>query len=203
MAIPGCAPSSFRTGTNRFADNLAFKERTTLRGAIMQLRSLKLLAALIAALCSITASAQAPAPATPTPPLPYGPPIGAENAKKAAAAALAEARKNNWLMAVAVVEPSGVLVYYEKMDNTQIGSTTVSIDKARTSALFKRPTKAFQDLVAAGGPGLRILTLPNAIAIEGGVPIVVNGQVIGAISVSGDAASNDAICAQAGAVAVK
>jgi uncharacterized protein GlcG (DUF336 family) len=106
-------------------------------------------------------------------------------------------------MAVAVVEPSGVLVYYEKMDNTQIGSTTVSIDKARTSALFKRPTKAFQDMVAGGGPGLRALSLPGAIAIEGGFPLVVNGQIIGAIGVSGDAASNDAICAQAGVAALK
>jgi glc operon protein GlcG len=171
----------------------------------MSLRSLKLLVAFVSLLCWITASGQAPAPPTsaPTPPLPYGPPIGVESAKKAAAAALAEARKNNWFMAVAVVEPSGVLVYYEKMDNTQIGSTTVSIDKARTSALFKRPTKAFQDMVAGGGPGLRALSLPGAIAIEGGFPLVVNSQIIGAIGVSGDAASNDAICAQAGVAALK
>src|SRR6266516_4234332 len=90
-------------------------------------------------------------------PAPYGAPISLENAKKAAAGALAEARKNNWNMAVAVVDPSGNLVYYEKMDNTQLGSAHVSIDKARSSALFKRPTKAFQDALAAGGSGLRIL----------------------------------------------
>src|ERR1700747_3224936 len=77
-------------------------------------------------------------------PKPYGSPIGVESAKKIAAVALAEARKNNWYMAVAVVDPNGTLVYYEKMDNTQLGSAQVCIDKARSAALFKRPTKAFQ-----------------------------------------------------------
>jgi uncharacterized protein GlcG (DUF336 family) len=80
-------------------------------------------------------------------------------------------------MAAGVVDPSGVLVYYEKMDNTQIGRANVSIGKARSAALFKRPTKAFQDMVAGGGAGLRILTLENAVAIEGGVPIIVNGRL--------------------------
>jgi glc operon protein GlcG len=169
----------------------------------MSLRFAKFAVLLLVALCSMTALAQAPAPAAAPPPLPYGPPIGVENAKKAAAAALAEARKNNWFMAAAVVEPTGVLVYYEKMDNTQIGSASVSIDKARTAALFKRPSKAFQDLVAGGGAGLRVLSLPNAVAIEGGVPIVVNGQIIGAIGVSGDTSDHDGICAQAGAAALK
>jgi glc operon protein GlcG len=166
----------------------------------MSLKFGKLLVMVII-LCSITASAQAPP--TSTPPISYGPPIGVEIAKKAAAAALAEARKNNWLMAAAVVDPSGVLVYYEKMDNTQIGSATVSIDKARTAALFKRPTKAFQDVVAGGGAGLRILTLENAVAIEGGVPIIINGQIIGALGVSGDSSDHDGICATAGAAALK
>src|ERR1700690_1122783 len=87
----------------------------------------------------------------------YGPPIGVEAAKKVAAAALAKARENNWFMAIAVVDPSGTLVYYEKMDNTQTGSATVAIDKARSAAMFKRPTKAFQDVVAGGGEGLRVL----------------------------------------------
>lgn len=93
-------------------------------------------------LCSITVSAQAQSASAPA--IPYGPPIAVETAKKAAAAALAEARKNNWLMAAAVVDPSGVLVYYEKMDNTQLGSASVSIGKARSAALYKRPTKVFQ-----------------------------------------------------------
>lgn len=151
-----------------------------------------------------TALAQAPATSAPPPaPLPYGPPISVEMAKKAAGAALVEARKNNWTMAVAIVEPSGVLVYYEKMDNTQIGSATVSIEKAKTSALFKRPTKALQDAVASGGAGLRVLSLPGATPIEGGVPIVVNGQIVGAIGISGDSSDHDGICAQAGANSLK
>ena len=166
----------------------------------MPLKVTKLGVALII-LGSIPASAQAP-PAS-TLPIPYGPPIGVETAKKVATLALVEARKNNWLMAAAVVDPSGVLVYYEKMDNTQIGSATVSIGKARSAALFKRPTKAFQDVVAAGGSGLRILSLENAVAIEGGVPIIVNGQIIGAIGVSGDSSDHDGICAMAGAAAMK
>jgi glc operon protein GlcG len=132
-------------------------------------------------------------------PKPYGPPIGVESAKKIAAVALAEARKNNWYMAVAVVDPNGTLVYYEKMDNAQIGSADVAIAKARTASLFKRPSKAFQDAVAGGGQGLRILDLPGAIPIEGGVPLVADGKIVGAIGVSGDSSDHDGICAQAGA----
>src|SRR5262249_10088375 len=89
-------------------------------------------------------------------PHPYGSPIGVEDAKKAAAAALAEARKNNLNMAISIVDTAGYLVYFEKMDGTQTGSVNVSLDKARSAALFKRPTKAFQDIVAGGGEGLRI-----------------------------------------------
>jgi uncharacterized protein GlcG (DUF336 family) len=129
---------------------------------------------------------------------PYGPPIGVDEAKKAAAAALAEARKNNWKMAVAVVDPNGDLVYYEKMNDTQLGSSQVSIAKARSAARFKRPTKAFQDTVATGGAGLRILALEGAVPLEGGIPIVVDGKIIGAIGVSGDSSDHDGICAQAG-----
>jgi uncharacterized protein GlcG (DUF336 family) len=140
-------------------------------------------------------------------PYPYGAPISNENAKKAAAAALAEAAKNHWVMAVAVVDPSGTLVYYEKTDNTQIGSAEVSIAKARSAALYKRPTKAFQDGLAQGGAGLRILGLQGAVPVEGGVPIVVDGKdgkmVIGAIGVSGDTSDHDGVCATAGAAAIK
>ena len=133
----------------------------------------------------------------------YGPPIGVDNAKKIAAVALAEARKNNWYMVVAVVDPSGTLVYYEKMDNAQTGSADVAIDKARTATLFKRPSKAFQDMVTGGGPGLRILGLRGAVPIEGGVPLVIDGKIVGAIGVSGDSSEHDGICAQAGADALK
>lgn len=136
-------------------------------------------------------------------PNPYGPPISVEAAKKAAAAALAEAVKNHWIMAVAVVDPNGTLVYYEKMDNTQLGSAQVSIDKARSAALFKRPTKALQDALASGGAGIRVLALQGAVPVEGGVPIVAEGKIIGAIGVSGDSSDHDGICAQAGAATIK
>jgi uncharacterized protein GlcG (DUF336 family) len=126
-----------------------------------------------------------------------------ETAKKAAAVALAEAKKNGWFMAIAVVDPSGTLVYYEKMDNTQTGSAHVAIDKAKTAAMFKRPSKVFQDAVAGGGPGLRVLGLQGATPIEGGVPIIINGQIVGAIGVSGGSSEQDGVCAQAGANAVK
>ncbi|MGA2963778.1 MAG: heme-binding protein [Candidatus Korobacteraceae bacterium] len=89
----------------------------------------------------------------------YGPSISLEAAKKAAAAALSEARKNNWTMAVAIVDPGGHLVYYEKMDNTQIAGANISVDKARSAATFKRPTKVLQDMLASGGAGLRVLRL--------------------------------------------
>lgn len=136
-------------------------------------------------------------------PNPYGLPINLESARKAAAAALAEAAKNHWTMAVAVVDPNGTLVYYEKMDNTQNGSAQVSIDKARSAALFKRPTKALQDAVASGGAGIRVLALQGAVPVEGGVPILSEGKIVGAIGVSGDTSDHDGQCAQAGAAAVK
>ncbi len=135
-------------------------------------------------------------------PNPYGAPIQVELAKKAAAAALAEAVKNSWTMAVAVVDWSGTLVYYEKMDNTQVASAKVCIDKARTSALYKRPSKAFQDGLAAGGVGLRILDLRGATAVEGGIPLLVDGKIIGAIGVSGDSSEHDNVCATAGAAVI-
>jgi glc operon protein GlcG len=136
-------------------------------------------------------------------PNPYGLPITLENAKKAAAPALAEAAKNNWRVAVAIVDPSGNLVYYEKMDNTQLGSANVAIDKARSAALFKRPTKALQDALAAGGEGWRILRVQGAVPVEGGIPLVMDGKIVGAIGVSGATSAQDSQCAKAGAEAVK
>ncbi len=154
-----------------------------------------LLLTLMFALCAPFAFAQMPNP--------YGAPIGLEDAKKAAAAALAEARKNNWTMAVAVVDVGGDLVYFEKMDGTQTGSVKVALGKARSAALFKRPTKVFQDIVAGGGNGLRILRLEGAVPIEGGVPIVMEGKIVGAIGLSGAASDQDGQCARAGVEALK
>lgn len=129
----------------------------------------------------------------------YGSPISLENAKKAAAAALAEAKKNGWLMAVAVVDPHGTLVYYEKMDHTQLGSARIAIEKAQSAALFKRPSKMFQDAVAGGGAGLRVFGLAGVVPVEGGVPLEIDGQVVGAIGVSGANSDEDGLCAQAAA----
>jgi uncharacterized protein GlcG (DUF336 family) len=136
-------------------------------------------------------------------PNPYGAPVNVENAKKVAAAAIAEAKKNGWTVAVSIVDTAGDLVYFEKMDGTQTGSVNVSIEKGRTAALFKRPTKSFQDTVAAGGEGLRILGLPGAVPVEGGVPLLMDAKIIGAIGVSGATSAQDGQCAQAGAATIK
>jgi glc operon protein GlcG len=136
-------------------------------------------------------------------PNPLGGPVSLENARKAAAPALAEAEKNHWNVAVAVVDTSGNLVYYEKMDNTQIGSASVAVDKARCAALFKRPTKAFQDTLAGGGDGLRVLSIKGVVAVEGGIPLVMDGKIVGAIGVSGATSAQDAQCAKAGADVLK
>ena len=133
----------------------------------------------------------------------YGTSINIETAKKAAAPALAEARKNQWSMAVAIVDTAGDLVYFEKMDDTQVGSVDVAIAKARSAARFKRPTKAFQDALAAGGEGLRILALNGAIPVDGGVPLVVGGKIVGAIGMSGGTSAQDGQAAAAGVAALK
>ncbi len=161
----------------------------------MSMKALLLLLASVLALFASPAVAQMPNP--------YGTAISLEDAKKPAASALAEARKNNWTMAVAIVDTSGNLVYYEKMDNTQLGSANVAIDKARSAVLYKRPTKAFQDALAAGGAGLRMLALQGAEPVEGGIPLIANGKIIGAIGVSGDSSDHDGQCAKAGAETVK
>lgn len=144
----------------------------------------------------------ASAVALPQMPNPYGPSISLEQARKAASPTLQEATRIKVSVAVAVVDPSGNLVYYEKMDDTQLGSANVAIAKARSAAEFKRPTKAFEDLVAAGGTGLRILGLPGAVPLDGGIPLLVDGKIVGAIGVSGATSLQDAQCAKAGAEAL-
>ena len=114
-------------------------------------------------------------------PNPYGTAINLESARKVATAAIAEARKNQWNMAIAIVDPAGELVYFEKLDGTQAASVNIAIDKARSSARFKRPTKALQDVLATGGAGLRMLALDGAVPVEGGVPILMDAKIVGAI----------------------
>jgi len=128
---------------------------------------------------------------------PYGASIRIDSAKRAAAAAVAEARKNSWNMAVAIVDIAGELVYFEKMDDTQNGSVKVAASKARSAALFKRPTKAFQDSLTAAPDGIRILGLDGAVPVEGGVPLVADGLIVGAVGVSGGTSQQDGVCAKA------
>jgi len=133
-------------------------------------------------------------------PHPYGPDVGLDVARRAADAALAEARKNGWTVAAAVVDTHGDLVYFEKLENTQYGSIRVAQEKARTAASFKRPTKAFEDAIASGKNNF--LGLPGAIPLEGGIPLFADGKVIGAIGVSGATSAQDGQCAKAGTEAV-
>lgn len=121
---------------------------------------------------------------------PYGAPITLADADKLVASALREAKSHDWKLACAVVEPTGELVAYQKMDDTQYGSVETSIAKAKASALYRRPTKAFADAVKAGTIG--VLGLPGAIAIEGGFPIIHGGKLIGGLGCSGAASNQDA-----------
>jgi glc operon protein GlcG len=134
---------------------------------------------------------------------PYGAPIGLEAAKKVMAAAEAEAVKNKWPMAIVILDSTGHTVMLHRLDNTQYGSIQVAADKAQTALDFRRPSKVFEDLVAQGGTGLRTLGLRGATPLEGGVPIIADGNVIGAVGVSGGAAPQDGQVAKAGADAAK
>jgi uncharacterized protein GlcG (DUF336 family) len=164
----------------------------------------------VAVFAASPARAQQPAtppaaPAAPTsPPAPeYGLPINTEQAKAAATAALAEARKNNWRMAVAIVGPEGSIVYFEKMDGTQNASFLLAIAKARTSELFRRSNKVFVDQFAAGN--VAFMTFPDEArptASEGGLPIIVDGKIIGAIGVSGGTSDQDGVVAAAALAAL-
>jgi len=134
-------------------------------------------------------------------PNPYGGPIALEIAKKITTAAVAEAQKNNWKMAFAVADTAGHLVYFEKMDNTQTASVKIAIAKARSAATFKRPTKTFADAVAGGNTA--ILGLPGTVTSEGGIPILIDGKIVGAIGASGGTGQQDGVAAQAGLNALK
>ena len=158
---------------------------------------------LFAICAALLVGAQAPAqPAAPTAPLPpttpYGTPITLEQAKRAADAAEAESKKRNMFMAIAVVEPTGDLVYFLKMDGTQYASIKIAQAKATSAAIFRRSTKTFRERVGQGD--LSVMALEGAVASDGGIPIIVGGKIIGAIGVSGGA---DDPIAQAGVDAFK
>lgn len=137
------------------------------------------------------------------PPPSYGPAITLEQAKKVVAAAEAEARKNKWNVVITVVDSATNLVLLQRMDDTQIASIKISQKKAYTAAALRRSTKVFEDQVAGGGAGLKVLGNDEVIPIEGGLPIFVNGKIIGAIGVSGVTSQQDGIIAKAGAEALK
>lgn len=155
---------------------------------------MKLMVAALLALASLAVHAQ-PRPE-------YGPSINLEQARKALAAGQAEARKQSWPVAIAIVDNAGLLVAYEKMDQTQTASVQVAIDKAVSAAIYRRPTKVFEDLVAKGGNGMRVMNLRNASTVEGGVPIYLDGKIIGGIGVSGVNSDQDGVVAKAGADAI-
>ena len=150
----------------------------------------------ITLLSAVTAVAQQPPP-------PYGAPMSLDTAKKAMAAAEAEATTNKWPVAIAILDTTGSLIMLQKLDNTQTGSVEIPIGKARTALDFRRPSKAMQDVVAGGGAGLRLHSVRNMLALEGGVPVIVDGKVVGAVGVSGVTSEQDAQVAMAGAAAAK
>ena len=126
----------------------------------------------------------------------YGPSVTITQAKKIAAGVLAECAKNSWNVAVAVVDPHGYLVYFERMENTQYASMEIAVGKAKSAATYRRPTRAFADAINKGGPATA--TLPGVFASPGGVPLMVDGKVVGAVGVSGVTGDQDEQCAKAG-----
>lgn len=151
--------------------------------------------AVLALMLSASVFAQAPTP--------YGAAINIDQAKKAMAAAEAEARKNNWPVAIVIVDSGGNMVMMQKLDNTQHASVGIAEGKAKTAVNFRRPTKALEDVIAGGGGGLRLLAVDGITPLEGGMPIVIDGRIIGGIGVSGVTSQQDAQVGQAGINALK
>ena len=157
-----------------------------------------------AAAFATAAQAEMAAPPAPAAPPQYGQPgVTLEQATKAVEAAMAEAKKNGWFLAIAVVSNSGQLVNFSKMDQTQFGSIKIAIHKAEAAARFRRPTKAFEDRIAQGGAGIAVMTLDGIIASEGGIPLMRDGKIIGAIGCSGATGQQDGVACKAGADTIK
>jgi uncharacterized protein GlcG (DUF336 family) len=135
--------------------------------------------------------------------VPYGISVNLADAQRVVAAAGAFARKQNWEMSFAVVDTGGQLIYFERIDGTENSSVDMAIGKAQTAALYRRPTKAFEDRLAQGGANLRVLGMKGVVPVSGGVPLVVGGRIVGAIGVSGGSSEEDGGAAQAGAAALK
>ena len=161
-------------------------------------RMFALACALAGALAVAPAAAQQQAPVTPPLP-PYGPPITLDQAKRVMLAAELEAAKNSWQVAIAILDSGGNMVMFHKIDNTQLSAITTSEGKARTALDFKLPSKALDDAIAAGGAGMRLLALKDITPLQGGVLIVADGRIVGAIGVSGALSAQDEQVARAGA----
>ena len=155
---------------------------------------LSLVVALAVALSAAVAFAQAPPG--------YGAPISLEQAKKVMAGAEAEAKKNNWPVVIAILDSGGQLVMLQRLDNAQWGSVEIAKEKAKSSVALRRPTKALQDLIAQGGANLRLLNIGYSV-LEGGIPLIVDGKIIGSVGVSGVTSQQDAQIAQAGIDSLK
>lgn len=138
----------------------------------------------------------------PSLPPPYGAPITLDDARRVMAAAEAEAAAHDWPMAIAIVGSGGQLVMLHALDQVQHGSVPVAQAKAETAVNFRRPSKLFEEAVAAGGLGLRILGMANLLPLDGGLPLLIDGRVAGAIGVSGMQSTQDAQVAAAGAAAL-
>lgn len=153
---------------------------------------------------SAAASFAQTAPSPPPPPtMPYGSPIGLAQAKKVMAAAEAEAVRNGWSMVIVVMDSADHVVMQEKLDNTQYGALAGAEDKARSALHFRRPTKDLEEVLARGGIGLRYLALRGAMPLEGGVPIVVDGKIVGSIGVGGGTSVQDGQVAKAGSESLR
>lgn len=136
-------------------------------------------------------------------PLRYGAPISLERAQHVAQAAQREARRHSWPMVIAIVDSGANLVLHMRLDQAQLGSIEVARQKAETAVRFRRPTKRFEDALAEGGLHLRLLGMTNLTPLDGGLPLVVDGHVVGAIGVSGMQSHEDAQVAEAGAAALR
>ena len=152
--------------------------------------------------CALVLLMAAPTGAQTTPP-PYGPPIGIENARKIMAAAESEAAKNNWAVVITIIDSGGHVVMLHRRDDVQLSSIEIAQGKAKTALMFKRPSKVLDDAISGGGPGLRFLALKDILPLEGGVPILLDGKIVGAIGVSGVLSAQDSQIARAGVDGLK
>jgi uncharacterized protein GlcG (DUF336 family) len=135
--------------------------------------------------------------------IPYGLSVNIGDAKKVAAAAVAEAQKQKFTVAISITDVAGDLVYFEKMDGTEAAAVDMAMAKAKSAIRFRRPTKAFQDTLATGGTNLRILGMVGAVPVGGGIPLVKDGKMIGAVGISGGSTADDEQVASAAVAALK